>query len=355
MQKLKYFFKIEFILLYIAVINFSVTEYCRMKAGRMFAQLDADFSLVQNAVASQVINDKITDDFLNKLKPYVYFDSGFSQDFNKVRLALGLPATLNAPDFDVTDTIILLSDFQNKIHNIQRGVSSGFDTLMFFSAALMIIVGAFIIYKQILQKSEFERFKAVNEVQKKFSRDLHDTVAQDLAAVKIYQQTGENQKSQFYAERALSQTRYLIDTLHQNLSKPFKELVQETLISFENNCQIKTDFSCMSALVEKLSSSQSIEILYILHEALSNIARHANASQVTVKMIDVADELIIKIHDDGSGFAEEEAVQTAGKKDGKNHYGLKNMKERAEELGGTLEIINEGGTTIAIHIKNIVS
>ncbi len=355
MQKFKFFLKIEFILLYIAVINFSVTEYCRFKAGKMFSRLDEDFSLVQNALTNQTIDESFIDNFLNKLKPYVYFDSGFSQDYDRVRSLLTIPDKAENSELNLSEKIILLSIFQNKTHNIQRGVSSGFDTLIFFSAALMIIVGAFIIYKQIIQKSEFERFKAVNEAQKKFSRDLHDTVAQDLAAVKIYQQTGENQKSQFYAERALSQTRYLIDTLHQNLSKPFKELVQETLISFENNCQIKTDFSCMSLLVEKLSSSQSIEILYILHEALSNIARHANASQVTVKMIDVADELMIKIHDDGSGFAEEEAVKTAGKKDGKNHYGLKNMKERAEELGGTLEIINEGGTTIAIHIKNIVS
>ena len=97
-----------------------------------------------------------------------------------------------------------------------------------------------------------------------------------------------------------------------------------------------------------------MEILHILQEALSNIARHANATEVKVRITDVVDEMRFSISDNGKGFLEE-AVESQ-KSDGKNaqrkHWGLNNIRERVQKLGGTVEFINDGGTTVAIRIPN---
>ena len=119
-----------------------------------------------------------------------------------------------------------------------------FDIIFFITIILIIIFAIQVLKsrKKLKNSSRYLRFtiKGQEEERARIARELHDTVAQDLAAVKIYQQTGENQKSQFYAERALSQTRYLIDTLHQNLSKPFKRTFQRlrSLIMFSPSWSI---------------------------------------------------------------------------------------------------------------------
>ena len=105
-----------------------------------------------------------------------------------------------------------------------------------------------------------------------------------------------------------------------------------------------------------------MEILHILQEALSNIARHANASEVKLRITDVVDEMHIAISDNGTGFIEEATETAGGKKSdaqtdsyGRKHWGLNNIRERVQKLHGTVEFINYGGTTVAISIKNPVS
>ncbi len=74
----------------------------------------------------------------------------------------------------------------------------------------------------------------------------------------------------------------------------------------------------------------------VVREALSNVARHARASQVTVA-IDVDDVLCLRVEDDGVGIPQ-----------GGRRSGLRNMSERAEKLGGsfTAEPRPDGGTTL---------
>ncbi|TMR36012.1 sensor histidine kinase, partial [Actinomadura geliboluensis] len=73
----------------------------------------------------------------------------------------------------------------------------------------------------------------------------------------------------------------------------------------------------------------------VVREALSNVARHARASQVTA--IDVDDVLCLRVEDDGVGIPQ-----------GGRRSGLRNMSERAEKLGGsfTTEPRPDGGTIL---------
>lgn len=185
------------------------------------------------------------------------------------------------------------------------------------------------------------------------SRNLHDGVAQDLAALKMYLKNDDKEKTEFYANQAFNEIRYLIGALHLDLSDDFETKVRQILQTFETNYKIKTHFYSASKSVLHFSQDVQIEFIRILQETLSNIARHANATEVTVKLIDISDSFKFIISDNGVGFKIEEInnLNSSGKS---NHYGISNIQERVRLLGGTVEFINNGGTTIAITVKNTI-
>ena len=84
--------------------------------------------------------------------------------------------------------------------------------------------------------------------------------------MKIYLNINETEKSFFYAEQALKDVRYLIDSMHAELSKDFVQLVKNNLENFETNFGIKTDLLIASSSLEKIDSRIHIELLRILQE-----------------------------------------------------------------------------------------
>jgi len=95
----------------------------------------------------------------------------------------------------------------------------------------------------------------------------------------------------------------------------------------------------------ELSQSRATTVYRIFQEALTNIARHAKARQVDVRLCREGAELLLDIVDDGQGF-------TPSSRTGKS-IGLVGMSERARELGGSLTIgegANGAGTRIALRI-----
>ncbi len=320
--------RIEYILLIIAVINFSVTEFCRQKAIGKFFELDEYFEMeVPQTNDNQLrqgnnIFNQASPKFASLLHPYFYFNPALSEEHLR-------PSTL-----------------KNEIHIEQWKIVAGFDKLLLFSLLLSFISLSSIIYHQFIQRSELERMKAVSDAHAKFSRDLHDTVAQDLAAIKLYQEQGEYEKSKFYTERAFSQTRFLIDALHLNLSQPIEKLIRETVFAFEVNSKIKAESFFASSILKNLKPEEQLELLFVLQEAFSNIARHSGASEASLKITDIGDEMNIKISDNGRGF-DQEALNDESRK----HYGISNMRERVLALGGSFEIKHKEGCSIVIRIK----
>ena len=85
-------------------------------------------------------------------------------------------------------------------------------------------------------------------------------------------------------------------------------------------------------------------MLAVLREALTNVGRHADASKAVITLT-AGDELRLVVADDGQGIG-------AGNGDGTGGLGLKNMRQRAERLGGGMEIgtSREGGTRLTWHV-----
>jgi signal transduction histidine kinase len=86
------------------------------------------------------------------------------------------------------------------------------------------------------------------------------------------------------------------------------------------------------------------ELIQIAREALSNVARHAGASEVTVRLASGELELELEISDNGHGF---EPDRTAA--DG--HYGLANMRARATALGGRLLVHSAPGAGTHVVVR----
>src|SRR5215470_13316230 len=83
------------------------------------------------------------------------------------------------------------------------------------------------------------------------------------------------------------------------------------------------------------------QLLRIGQEAISNAVRHANASVICLELRYTDASVVLRVLDDGCGF--DPAAATAGG----NHWGLKSMQERAEQIGGRLELLTKpGGGTI---------
>ena len=83
------------------------------------------------------------------------------------------------------------------------------------------------------------------------------------------------------------------------------------------------------------------EAIYrIAQEAMHNVVKHAEASEVCVRLVHDNGQVMVEVHDNGVGFA-------VGY-DFPGHLGLKSMRERAERLGGELEVesLPEQGTTV---------
>jgi signal transduction histidine kinase len=95
----------------------------------------------------------------------------------------------------------------------------------------------------------------------------------------------------------------------------------------------------------ELGGELATAVFRILQEILTNIARHAKANSVTVRLVIAGDRLSLEVADDGVGIAEDAVHASAS-------LGLLGMEERAHQFGGTLAIrgIPGRGTTVALAI-----
>jgi signal transduction histidine kinase len=89
----------------------------------------------------------------------------------------------------------------------------------------------------------------------------------------------------------------------------------------------------------------SIALYRMVQEALTNIARHARASDVHIELAQQSGELVLTVCDNGVGFPERAAAKEGS-------FGLLGIRERALALGGTLEVDNPpaGGGRLCVRV-----
>ena len=213
---------------------------------------------------------------------------------------------------------------------------------------------------------------ALLEERAAIARELHDSLAQTFSYMKIQlaRFPGSATPSQtVLSETVPSQTvtdtdniqAEIIQNLRLGLNEAYREL-RELLATFR--VQISTrgldvavkeaieEFSLRSSLSISLDNrlgnfsftvNEQLHVLHIIREALSNVIRHADAKHAEVSLVLQSNgEVMVMIDDDGVGVVD--AV-----KDGQ-HYGVAMIKERANSLGGSLDVMprRSGGTRVRL-------
>lgn len=210
--------------------------------------------------------------------------------------------------------------------------------------------------KLAVYSARIESLTLQNERQR-MARELHDTLAQGVAglvlqleAVKNHLQTGHHERALSIVEQSLkrargtlSESRAAIDDL-RNPSMDLAESIREKVERFTQATGIPCGLE-LSLQDNGLPPEIADHAVSILSEALANITRHAQATQVQAKFSHEKDQLELEVHDNGRGF--DVSGQT-----GEGHYGLLGMRERARLSGGHLTVESRpgGGTCIRFRI-----
>jgi signal transduction histidine kinase len=100
--------------------------------------------------------------------------------------------------------------------------------------------------------------------------------------------------------------------------------------------------------VEEVNGDKRTALYRVAQEALTNVARHAHASQVEVKIQKLDGAVSMKIKDDGKGFQEQRVLRARKN----NRLGMLGMRERLEMVGGhfSVESTPGKGTTVLVQI-----
>lgn len=208
------------------------------------------------------------------------------------------------------------------------------------------------------RRTEHERMLSLLEERSVIARELHDSLAQSLAYMKIQvsrlasvitRESPSEAASNILAELreglngAYRQLRELLTTFRLRIEgDSLSAVLESTAQEFAIRNQIKISLE-MERTNCPLSANEEIHVLQIVREALSNVVHHARAQHAKVALRAEADGMVsISIEDDGVGFGNQTA-QT-------HHYGMAIMEERARGLGGRLEMMTrpEGGARIVV-------
>lgn len=145
------------------------------------------------------------------------------------------------------------------------------------------------------------------------------------------------------SQETLKEMRLLIYNLRPEILKKegFRGAIQQRLDAVESRSGIKGQLVMEEGM--KLSELEEDTFYRIVQEALNNTLKHSSATMVTVKVSIKEENTEIQVFDDGIGF---EADSIAGK----GGMGLSNIRERAENLGGTFSFDSSQGRGVLLKV-----
>lgn len=192
-----------------------------------------------------------------------------------------------------------------------------------------------------------ERIQTILQQERRdFSADLHDSIAQIIGFLRLKsaqlnqqckQQPGyaplleQTEELAAYTHYAYQQVRELITAsrlTYQELD--FFTALKKIIAEFEHQSSVAFELDNRVPQL-KVSARQSVQLLYIIRESLSNVVRHAHASTAVISVKrNFTQQLHIQIADNGRG------IQAGRKRP--DSFGLEIMQERAERIGAVLSI-----------------
>lgn len=210
--------------------------------------------------------------------------------------------------------------------------------------------------REILELEGELKKMAVVEERNRLARDIHDGLGASLSGLIIQSEylltlargdehlSSEIGELKVAAEEAIDEVRRALSMMRDEF-----ELVpqlENTCTTFTTRHRVPVQLA-IEGNAPHLSDVQQLTVFRIMQECLTNIAKHARASEVTVQVAFAAESMEMVIRDNGAGF---DPTKTP-----KHHYGLINMRERARKANGEVSIWSEvgRGTRICLRIADL--
>jgi two-component system, NarL family, sensor kinase len=195
------------------------------------------------------------------------------------------------------------------------------------------------------------RLGAVEE-RNRLAREIHDTLAQGLTATALQLESADafleadSEKAHESLRRALSLTRSNLEEARRSVldlraapleGRPLSEALKALVERWEAEMGVATRYRAVNGS-RPLPPRVEAALYRICQETLTNVARHAGAERVTVRLVVTPEQVRLIVEDDGRGFDASDVPE--------DRHGLLGARERAEILGGTLEVRSAAGTRI---------
>jgi signal transduction histidine kinase len=213
-----------------------------------------------------------------------------------------------------------------------------------------------------LRRLSMSLISSQDEERRRIARELHDGLGQDLTAAKmmlheILQQedsngsngsNGESKESvrevSDMIDRMLRQVRNISYLLHPPLLDEvgLRSALGWYLEGLTKRGGIQSSLETQPTDFPRLAPEVETALFRIIQEALTNVFRHAQASQVWVSLAEQKKEICVTVRDNGVGVLE----QTAQLRQGNTGVGIASMRQRAKELGGEISIRDANPGTI---------
>jgi PAS domain S-box-containing protein len=238
-----------------------------------------------------------------------------------------------------------------RVPGSERYTDADRELLKLFAAPAAVAIG----YSRV--RDELQRY-AVREDRERIGRELHDGAIQALFAVGMGLQGMAMMTSDPALRERLEATVVRIDGVirdlrnyifglrpgvaaDRHLASALRELAEELEEQHGVVCAVDVD----EALAARLAA-KAADIVQLTREALSNVGRHAAATTCRLSLLAEEGFAVLEIDDDGHGF-------TPGKDRGGEGggWGMRNLRERAEAMGGTLDVESVLGEGTMVRLR----
>ena len=227
-------------------------------------------------------------------------------------------------------------------------------------ASFKSLSGKLSLLTEAIQKADNQALVKEEEIiekeRKRIARDLHDTVSQEIFAAHMILSGLSQQASRLEKEKMQTQLQSvtaILETAQRDLRilllhlRPI-ELEQKSLVDgiqlilkeLEEKSELKVSFKYQ---VDELPKKIEEHIFRIVQELISNTLRHAQASCLDVYLYQTETELQLKVVDNGRGFQLDDVDELS--------YGLRNIKERVEDMAGTVQLLTAPKQGLAVDIR----
>lgn len=189
------------------------------------------------------------------------------------------------------------------------------------------------------------------EQRREIARDLHDGVGQELTSLRLLvglqaRLAGRQQAAEEGFQELDEQVRRIQESLRRVLDALKPELLEdaallEALQALVDEMERRSGLTCRLEAVDAariLPGAVNLALFRIAQEAMTNAVRHARAKRVDVRLACETGRVTLRVRDDGRGF---DPIHAVG-------IGTRSIRERAEDLGGTVRWNIDGGTTLEV-------